>query len=235
MDALQLSPIAHLATPYQDKFGVPRQSGLVPSAQGRLVFEPAYRREEAVRGLGEFSHLWIVFLFDQVKEEEVWLSVRPPRLGGNEKVGVFATRSPFRPNRLGLSVCKLEAIDREYSDGPALLLSRVDLVNGTAVLDVKPYLPYADCIVGAQASLAPAPPARLAVSIAEEVRASFEDLPAHQQAVIRETLQWDARPAFHEGARTYYLRVFDCDVAWEVREDGCVVTGLVIMNQDVNG
>lgn len=231
MDAVQVTPIARVATPYKDKFGVPRQAGLVPSAQGRLVFEPPFRREEAVRGLEEYSHLWIVFLFDQVKEDEARLSVRPPRLGGNEKVGVFATRSPFRPNRLGLSVCKLEGIDRDCGDGPVLRLSGVDMVDGTAVLDVKPYLPYADQVAQAQAGLAPAQPERIEVVVAEEVQEEFGELPTNQQEVILESLQWDARPAFHEGARTYYLRVFDRDVAWEVRDGQCVVTGVVAVNE----
>lgn len=227
MDSFQFCPIARVRTPYQDKFGVPRQPGLAPSAQGRVIFEPDFRREEAVRGLEEFSHLWIVFHFDQVKEEEVRLSVRPPRLGGNEKVGVFATRSPFRPNRIGLSVCKLEGIDRGGEDAPALVLSGVDLVDGTAVLDVKPYLPYADRIEGAGAGFADARPDRIAVSVADEACEAFDRLPLAKQEVIRETLQWDARPAYHEGARTYYLRVFEYDVAWEVRDQGCVVTGIV--------
>lgn len=227
MDSFQFCPIARVRTPYQDKFGVPRQPGLAPSAQGRVIFEPDFRREEAVRGLEEFSHLWIVFHFDQVKEEEVRLSVRPPRLGGNEKAGVFATRSPFRPNRIGLSVCKLEGIDRGGEDAPVLVLSGVDLVDGTAVLDVKPYLPYADRIEGAGAGFADARPEQIAVSVADEACEAFDRLPLAKQEVIRETLQWDARPAYHEGARTYYLRVFEYDVAWEVRDQGCVVTAIV--------
>lgn len=227
MDSFQFCPIARVRTPYQDKFGVPRQPGLAPSAQGRVIFEPDFRREEAVRGLEEFSHLWIVFHFDQVKEEEVRLSVRPPRLGGNEKAGVFATRSPFRPNRIGLSVCKLEGIDRGGEDAPVLVLSGVDLVDGTAVLDVKPYLPYADRIEGAGAGFADARPEQIAVSVADEACEAFNRLPLAKQEVIRETLQWDARPAYHEGARTYYLRVFEYDVAWEVRDQGCVVTAIV--------
>ena len=103
MEMIQVEPIGHLRSPYREKFGVPRQSGMVPEARGRLVFKKPFRREEALRGLEEFTHLWIVFLFDQVKEAEVKLSVRPPRLGGNERIGVFASRSPFRPNPVGLS------------------------------------------------------------------------------------------------------------------------------------
>ena len=227
MDALSLSPIGHLRSPYREKFGVPRQPGLAPAALGRLVFEPAYRREEAVRGLEEFSHLWMVFLFDAVKEEDVRLSVRPPRLGGNEKVGVFATRSPFRPNRIGLSVCKLERIDREGADAPVLVLSGVDLVDGTPVLDVKPYLPYADCIEGASAGFAATRPTPLEVVIAEEARADFEKLGENLQKVIRETLRWDGRPAYHEEERIYYLRVEESEVAWVVRKEACVVVGII--------
>ena len=226
MDALSFTPVGRVQTCYPDKFGVPRQSGLAPAAWGRLVFEPEFRREEAVRGLEEFSHLWLVFLFHGVTDGETRLSVRPPRLGGNEKLGVFATRSPFRPNRLGLSVCKLEAIEREGDDSPVLLLSGVDLVDGTPVFDVKPYLPYADCIDEARGGFAAERPTELEVVIDEAARNAFGELDANQQKVIRETLRWDGRPAFHEEERVYYLRVENLDVAWTVTEGACHVMGI---------
>ena len=227
METIQLQPIGRLETPYRDKFGVPRQAGLVSSARGRLVLEPDFRREEALRGIEECSHLWIVFLFDQVPEEEVRLSVRPPRLGGNEKLGVFSTRSPFRPNRIGISACRFHGVDRENGDGPALILSGVDLTNGTAVLDVKPYLPYADMIPDARFRLAPEAPQRLPVRVAEEAGGILEGIPEHHREVIMETLSLDPRPAFHEEqGRTYFLRIFDLDVEWEVRDGECVVCGV---------
>ena len=235
MESALLHPVGRLETPYQDKFGVPRQPGLVPSARGRLVLEARYRREEALRGLEEFSHLWLVFLFDGVGEEEVGLTVRPPRLGGNEKVGVFATRSPFRPNRIGLSACRLLGIEWDSSDSPTLLLAGVDLVNGTAVLDVKPYLPYADCLAEARSGLAPQAPGRLPVQIAGEAETSWAKVAVPEQAVILETLSLDARPAFHEtDSRTYYLKVFDYDVAWQVRAGECVVKGIRKLRGECN-
>ena len=126
-------PIAVLRTGYPEKFGVPRQAGLVPAAWGEVVFEPAFRRPEAVRGLEGFSHLWLITVFHEVPEEATGLTGRPPRLGGNERVGVFAARSPFRPNRLALSVVKLERIAPEE---PSLFVSGVDLVDGTPVIDI---------------------------------------------------------------------------------------------------
>lgn len=226
MSSVTLHPIGFLETPWPEKFGVPRQPGLVPAATGRLVLEPRYRREEAVRGLEGFTHLWIVFLFDRVGEEEVRLSVRPPRLGGNEKRGVFATRSPFRPNRLGLSVCRLEGIERDGGEAPVLLLSGVDMVSGTPVLDVKPYLPYADRVEGAGGSFAGEPPDQLEVVIGEEARAQFEALPEAMQELIAESLQWDARPAYHEAERVYHLLVGNREVDWQVRDGACVVTAI---------
>ncbi len=227
MELIELRPIGRLETPYREKCGVPRQAGLVPSARGRLVLEAEFRREEALRGMEECSHLWIIFLFDGVQEEEVRLSVRPPRLGGNEKLGVFATRSPFRPNRIGISACRFHGFDHDADDGPALVLSGVDLMDGTTVIDVKPYLPYADSIPGAWSRLAPEAPERLPVRVAEEASEAFAEISESQQEVILETLRLDARPAFHEKqGRVYFLRIFDLDVAWEVRESECVLCGI---------
>lgn len=224
MELIQLRPIGRLETPYRDKFGVPRQAGLVSSARGRLVLETEFRREEALRGIEECSHLWVVFLFDEVPEEKERLSVRPPRIGGNQKLGVFATRSPFRPNRIGISACRFLGVDRESGDGPALILSGMDLTNGTVVLDVKPYLPYADMIPDASFGLAPEAPERLPVRVAEEVAGVFANIAEDQREVILEALSLDARPAFHqEQGRTYFLRIFDLDVGWEVREGECVI------------
>ena len=227
IESTVLRPIGRVETPYQDKFGVPRQPGLVPSARGRLVLEPDYRREEALRGLEQFSHVWLVFLFEEVAGEKECLTVRPPRLGGNEKVGVFATRSPFRPNRIGMSACRLLGIERAERDSPALLLSGVDLVTDTVVVDVKPYLPYADCVADAQSLLAPDAPARLSVRIAEEVEECWGELDEVEKKVICETLSLDARPAFHEeDNRNYYLKIFSYDVVWQVRSGECVVREL---------
>ena len=137
--------IAHIRTDLPEKFGVPRQSGLVPQLRGRIEFEPAYRNSDALRGLEGFSHLWLIFQFHRAVRAEWSPTVRPPRLGGNRRMGVFATRSPFRPNAMGLSCVKLERVYADEKLGPVIEVSGADLVDGTPILDIKPYLPYADC------------------------------------------------------------------------------------------
>ena len=141
--------IAHIRTDLPEKFGVPRQSGLVPQLRGTIVFEPTYRNPDALRGLEGFSHLWLIFQFHRAVRESWSPTVRPPRLGGNRRMGVFATRSPFRPNNLGLSCVKLEEVHQDEQLGPVIEVSGADLVDGTPILDIKPYLPYADCRVDA--------------------------------------------------------------------------------------
>lgn len=136
--------IARIRTDFPTKFGIPRQSGLVQELVGEIVFEPAYRRQEALLGIEEFSHLWLLWEFSAAKRENWSATVYPPRLGGKEKRGVFATRSPFRPNPIGLSCVKLEKVIKDGADGPVLLVSGVDLMDGTPIYDIKPYLPYAD-------------------------------------------------------------------------------------------
>lgn len=141
----EIVPVAKIFTPFSSKFGVPRQSGLVQT-EGKIVLEPAFRSPEAVRGLEGFSHIWLIWGFSQAKREGNPLTVRPPRLGGNERVGVFASRSPFRPNGLGLSCVKLLRIDYEDALSPVLYVSGADLTDGTPIYDVKPYLPFADAV-----------------------------------------------------------------------------------------
>lgn len=142
---MTMDVIAHIRTDLPEKFGVPRQSGLVPQLRGTVVFEPAYRNPDALRGLEGFSHLWLIFQFHRAVRAEWSPTVRPPRLGGNRRMGVFATRSPFRPNAIGLSCVKLEEVRLDEKLGPVLYVSGADLVDGTPILDIKPYLPYADC------------------------------------------------------------------------------------------
>jgi tRNA-Thr(GGU) m(6)t(6)A37 methyltransferase TsaA len=141
---MEIKPVAYIRTDFQDKFGIPRQSGRVPTLLGRIVFEPSYRSPEAIRGIEEFSHLWLIFGFSAAKRGRRALTVRPPRLGGNKRVGVFATRSPYRPNSLGLSLVRLERIEESEGEGAVLVVSGVDLLDGTPIYDIKPYLPYAD-------------------------------------------------------------------------------------------
>lgn len=136
--------IAHIYTDFDEKFGIPRQSGIVKQCRGRIVFEPEYRSEDALDGITGYSHLWIIWKFSESVREEWSPTVRPPRLGGNKRVGVFATRSPFRPNPMGLSSVRLEKVITDEVDGPQLIVSGVDMLNGTPVYDIKPYLSYTD-------------------------------------------------------------------------------------------
>lgn len=141
---LTMPYIAHVETDFATKFGVPRQSGVVPQVRATVVFEPEYRNPDALRGIEGFSHLWLVWHFHQVKQEGWSPTVRPPRLGGNTRMGVFATRSPYRPNPIGLSSVKLEGVDLHTPQGPVLYIAGADLMNGTPILDIKPYLAYTD-------------------------------------------------------------------------------------------
>lgn len=197
MNDYTFSPIGTLRSPFREKFGIPRQPGLAPHAISRLVLAPDYAHDTCLTGLTDFSHLWLVFVFHATAEQGWQPAVRPPRLGGNARLGVFATRSMFRPNPLGLSVVELLAI----TDGPAgkeLLLRGADLLDGTPVLDIKPYLPYADNIPAATARLAPAAPVRLPVSWSEQAlnEATSLAIPAGLRALVEEVLAQDPRPAY---------------------------------------
>ena len=143
-DTLEMKVIAHIRTDFPTKFGIPRQSGVVEEAMGAVIFEPEYRNPDALRGLEDFSHLWLIWQFSAAVRDTWSPTVRPPRLGGNTRMGVFATRSPFRPNAIGLSCVKLVRVVPNSPDGPAIVVSGVDLMDGTPILDIKPYLPYAD-------------------------------------------------------------------------------------------
>lgn len=137
--------IAHIHTDFPDKFGIPRQSGLVQELTGKIVFEPEYRNPEAVRGLDDFSYIWLLWKFSESKKEHWSATVKPPRLGGKKRMGVFATRSPFRPNDIGLSSVRLQRIELDKKEGPILYVSGIDLMDGTPIYDIKPYIPLADC------------------------------------------------------------------------------------------
>lgn len=192
---MTLDPIGIVRSCFGGKFGVPRQPGLCPSAWGELVFHEAYRSPEAIRGMEGFSHLWLIFGFHETVDQGWNPTVRPPRLGGNQRVGVFASRSTFRPNGLGLSLVRLEGIDTKAKDAPILLLGGVDLLDGTPVYDIKPYLPYAESIPDAASGFAGEEIPRLQIAIADEAREAFAKLPARAQALIREALSLDPRPA----------------------------------------
>jgi tRNA-Thr(GGU) m(6)t(6)A37 methyltransferase TsaA len=213
-----LRPVGVLRTPFGEKFGVPRQSGLVPAAEGRLEFQPEFAAPEFTRGLGAFSHIWLVTGFHQNPAWTGSAVVRPPRLGGNERVGVFASRAPNRPNGLGLSLVRLLAVE------PGVLrVGGVDAVDGTPVYDVKPYLPWAEAIADARADWAAAPPPvadSAAVVIPPELA---ERLGATVTTLVREVLRLQLSPAYLEdAARQHGMTIAGWNVRWKVESDGTV-------------
>ncbi|MDE6723322.1 MAG: tRNA (N6-threonylcarbamoyladenosine(37)-N6)-methyltransferase TrmO, partial [Eubacterium sp.] len=151
---MEIKPIAKIYNDFPSKFGIPRQSGRITELKSKIIFEKEFRNEDAFRGIEQFSHLWLIWEFSENKKEEWSATVRPPRLGGNTRIGVFATRSPFRPNALGLSCVKLETVEKDEKHGITLIVSGADLMNGTPIFDIKPYIPYADCIENAQGGFA---------------------------------------------------------------------------------
>lgn len=221
--SILLHPIGWMRTPWREKFGVPRQPGLIPEAIGEVVFAKECADPEARAGLEGFSHLWVTFLFDRVPPEAVKLRVRPPRLGGNEKRGVFATRSPFRPNRIGLSVCEIESV---Y---PTLRLRGVDLVDGTPILDIRPYVPYVDAHPNAQGGFAAGgEPERIAVAIPEGLQELWSQLTHETQGVLRGLISLQPAPAYHDQrARTYVAQAAGWEVRWTVTEGSAILSDLV--------
>ncbi|MFW6345643.1 MAG: tRNA (N6-threonylcarbamoyladenosine(37)-N6)-methyltransferase TrmO [Halomonas sp.] len=224
-----MTPIGVIESDYPDKFGIPRQPGLAPTARARLVLTPPFDDPLAVRGIDAFSHLWLTFVFHESPSRWTPL-VRPPRLGGNARVGVFASRSTHRPNRLGLSLVELLAVDTR--SGVRLLLAGADLVSGTPVLDIKPYLPWAESRPAARAGFAPAAPAPLKVGFSAAAQATLAERPDGDslRALISEVLAQDPRPAYRQGAeeRIYGVRLRDVDVRFQVEEDSGEVAMRVV-------
>ncbi len=217
---MEIKPIAHIRTDYKGKFGIPRQSGLVSSLTAQIVFLPEYRNPDALRGLEQYSHLWLIWEFSEVKRGGWTPTVRPPRLGGNTRMGVFATRSPFRPNPLGLSVVKLEGIENTQ-DGAVINVSGADLLDGTPIYDIKPYLQYVDSIPDASNGFALASSeGTLSVVIPEE---HLCKIPAEKREGLRDVLAQDPRPQYqHEPERVYTMSFGDFEVSFIV--DGGTLT-----------
>ena len=220
--------IARVHSDFPSKFGVPRQSGLVEDLTSTLVFEPEFRSEDALRGLEGFSHLWLVWVFHQAAQRDWSPTVRPPRLGGNARMGVFATRSPFRPNPIALYAVRLDGVERTEAWGTVLRLRGADLVDGTPVLDVKPYLPYADCVPDALGGFAAAPAApALAVDIPPDL---LERVPPERRRALLGVLAQDPRPRYQKDPDRVYgfgfagleVRFSVADgvlTVWEIMED----------------
>lgn len=226
---IKIEPIGIMHSPFGEKFGTPRQSGLIETAVGEIELFPPFNDPRMLQGLDGFSHIWITFQFDRCVEQGWQARVRPPRLGGNIEVGVFASRAPFRPNHLGLSVVRLI----EIRQAPLRLrVSGVDLVDATPVIDIKPYLPYADCKPDARGGFAAqAPESRLAVMFSAAAEQALGDLPDGDavRQLITDVIALDPRPAYRRGVepgRLYGMHLGDCEVAWRVLPDGAEVTAI---------
>ena len=230
---IHLDTIGVIHSCFKEKFGIPRQPGLVQEARAELELLPPYNRPEALNGLEGFSHIWVSFIFHQAIKGEWRPTVRPPRLGGNRRQGVFATRSPYRPNPLGLSVVELEAIEQRGSR-PILHLKGVDLLDGTPVVDIKPYLPYSDIVPEARGGFADQAPPMEAIPIhyTEQAEAQIREreprIP-HLRTLIEEILRHDPRPAYfghvHE-RRRFGMRLYDFDLQWAFENGEMTVLSL---------
>ena len=220
--------IARIHSDFSTKFGVPRQSGLVDELEATIIFEPEYRNSDALRGLDGFSHLWLVWVFDQAVRKDWSPTVRPPRLGGNQRMGVFATRSPFRPNPVALSSVKLAGIEQTAEHGTVLKIRGADLMDGTPILDIKPYIPYADSHPDAIGGFASAPAGEtLEVTIPPEL---LERIPASRREALRGVLAQDPRPHYQDDPdRVYGFGFAGLEVKFSV--DGNQLTVLNIQKQ----
>lgn len=203
---MEITPIAYIRSDFQEKFGIPRQSGLVEALRAEVVFAPEYRVPEAVRGLEDFSHIWLIWEFSQARREGWSPTVRPPRLGGNRRLGVFATRAPFRPNALGLSAVRLEAVEPDTPRGPVLHVSGADLLDGTPIYDIKPYIPYADAIPEASGGFTDrVDRLLLAVDCPPDL---LERVPPEKREALLAVLAQDPRPQYQDDPRRVYGMAF---------------------------
>lgn len=228
----EFQPIGIIHSCFKEKFGIPRQPGLVAEASATLELLPPYNRPEAVRGIEQFSHLWILFIFHGCLRSQWKPTVRPPRLGGNERIGVFASRATYRPNPIGISPIKLERVEKT-ANSVVLHLKGVDLLDGTPVVDIKPYIPYADNISAATAGFAESPPPRKQniTFSADAVQRCIEMSESHPnlRTMIEQLLQSDPRPAYQgeEVGRVYGMRLWDFDLQWRVTGDLVEVLALI--------
>lgn len=225
-EKIEMQVIARVRSDFPTKFGIPRQSGLAEHLTAKIVFEPEYRKEHAVRGLEEFSHIWLIWQFSEHAGKEWTPTVRPPRLGGNTRKGVFATRSPFRPNGLGMSCVKLDAIENNPGLGPVLCVSGIDMMDGTPILDIKPYLPYVDSHPEAKGGYAQEhKDDRLKVQISEPLK---KRLPPEKREAVMELLMLDPRPSYqNDSDRIYGVSFAGMDIRFTVSEGILTVQDII--------
>lgn len=214
----QMDVIAHIRTDFTTKFGIPRQSGIIDDLKAQIIFTPKYRDPSALRGLEGFTHIWLIWEFSEAIREEWSPTIRPPRLGGNKRMGVFATRSPFRPNPIGLSCVKLDKIELNTPDGPVIHVAGADLMDGTPIYDIKPYVPYADCHPEATGGFSDAVREyALEVDFPEELLAR---MPESKHAAIIEVLSQDPRPGYrhNDPERVFGVAFAGYDIRFKVEE-----------------
>lgn len=220
-----MKPIAHIHCDFPDKFGIPRQSGLIDSLKAEIIFEPDYRNPDAFRGLEDYSHVWLIWGFSESIRRQWSPTVRPPRLGGNTRIGVFATRSPFRPNPIGLSSVRLERIDLHTKQGPILHISGADLMDGTPIFDIKPYLPYADSHPEASEGFGgPLKNYTLSIECPPEL---LEQIPEAKREALIDLLAQDPRPSYqNDPERIYGLRFAGMEIKFRVENETAYVISI---------
>ncbi len=217
--------IAHIETDFKSKFGLPRQSGIIEEIEGRIVFHGQYRNPDALRGLEDFSHIWILWQFSESKKEGWSATVRPPLLGGNKRMGVFATRSPYRPNPIGLSSVRLLRIEQTEKEGPVLIVCGCDLMDGTPIYDIKPYLPYCDCHEDATGGFTDTLGKRiLQVNCPDSL---IGKIPPEKRTALISALEGDPRPSYqHDPERVYGFTFADWEIKFKVENSSLVVTDI---------
>ena len=223
---MELKPIAHIKTDFPEKFGIPRQSGRVPELKGKIIFEKDFRDPDLTRGIEEFSHLWLIWELSDSEKDKVSPTVRPPRLGGNVRVGVFATRSPFRPNPIGLSCVKLEKIEEDEKLGRILTVGGIDMKDGTPIYDIKPYIPHADTVPDANGGFSDRErDYRLDVEISDEIK---RDIDEETLSEIKGIIAEDPGPSYqNDETRIYRFTFAGHQISFRVKDRTATVTEIL--------
>jgi tRNA-Thr(GGU) m(6)t(6)A37 methyltransferase TsaA len=232
--AINIQPIGKISTPYKEKFAIPRQPGLAKSAEGKITFFAEFNDPNYLRGIEQFSHLWLLFHFHQTADKGHSPLVRPPRLGGNKKLGVFATRSTFRPNNVGMSVVEFGSVDFQNNQ-LSLVVKGIDLLDGTPILDIKPYVPYADSVLQATGGVAQNSPELMPVIFTEQATVQINQFGSRYPklaSLIQEVLSQDPRPAYHKDAdnkKAYGMTLYELNIQWQVVNQQNVVLAIQLI------